>query len=167
VTAPSPTLLPPGKRSNSELVYDARAGAGLLNERDRATVKAYQKVKRLFWGPTYFQQGPILRARPTPPVQHTLGVGYGSVRVAIFNCQTSVTAPSSSPSNRETVRAARTPPNRHHPPGIKNSKSESYAEIDTDGLRTRPANVVRKFAAKALGLTVPPTLLAEAGEVIE
>src|SRR5262249_32691402 len=59
------------------------------------------------------------------------------------------------------------PPNRHHPPGIKNSKSESYAEIDTDGLRTRPANVVRKFAAKALGLTVPPTLLAEAGEVIE
>ena len=83
MTAPSPTLLPPGKRSNSELVYDARAGAGLLNERDRATVKAYQKVKRLFWGPTYFQQGPILRARPTPPVQHTLGVGYGSVRVAI------------------------------------------------------------------------------------
>jgi hypothetical protein len=76
VTTPSPTLLPPGKRSNSELVYDARAGAGLLNERDRATVKAYQKVKRLFWGPTYFQQGPILRARPTPPVQHTLGVGY-------------------------------------------------------------------------------------------
>jgi hypothetical protein len=34
---------------------------------------------------------------------------------------------------------------RHHPPGIKNSKSKSYAEIDTDSLRTRTASVVREF----------------------
>jgi hypothetical protein len=31
----------------------------------------------------------------------------------------------------------RTPRHRHHLPGIKNSQSESYAEIDSDGLRTR------------------------------
>jgi hypothetical protein len=33
----------------------------------------------------------------------------------------------------------------HHPPGIKNSKSESYAEIGRDRLCTRPADLVREF----------------------
>jgi hypothetical protein len=37
----------------------------------------------------------------------------------------------------ETVRAVRTPPHRHHLPGIKNFHSDSYAEIGTDSLRTR------------------------------
>jgi hypothetical protein len=42
-----------------------------------------------------------------------------------------------SSSRRQTVRAARTPRHRHHPPGIKNFHSDSYAEIDTDSLPTR------------------------------
>jgi hypothetical protein len=39
--------------------------------------------------------------------------------------------------DHETVRRATTPRHCHHPPGIKNSRSDSYAEIDTDSLRTR------------------------------
>jgi hypothetical protein len=53
--------------------------------------------------------------------------------------------PRARPSNRETVRAARTPPHRHHPPRIKNCQSESYAEIDTDSLCTRLSSVGRHF----------------------
>jgi hypothetical protein len=52
---------------------------------------------------------------------------------------------SSSPSNRETVRAARTSWHRHHPPEIKKAPSDSYAEIGTDRLRVRPAEFVREF----------------------
>jgi hypothetical protein len=39
----------------------------------------------------------------------------------------------------ETVKPfeAKTPPHRHHPPGIRNSKSDGYAGIGTDSLRTR------------------------------
>jgi ABC transporter substrate binding protein len=43
---------------------------------------------------------------PPPPVQLTGGSICGSVRVAIFDCQTTLPTLSSSPSNRETVRAA-------------------------------------------------------------
>ena len=47
--------------------------------------------------------------------------------------------------HRETVRAARTPWHRHHPPGIKNSKSKSYAEMRTDSLRYETADVMHEF----------------------
>ena len=62
--------------------------------------------------------------------------------------------------HRKTVRAARTPPQRHHPPGIRNSQSESYAEIDTDSLRTTLralcANLILPRAGDPPGLSSIP-----------
>ena len=88
------------------------------------------------------------------PVQDTRGVKWNdSLQVATFNCQRAVTALPSSPSNRETVQAVRTPPHRHHLPGFKNSQSESYAEIGADRFRTRLSSVVREFRRRRLGST--------------
>jgi hypothetical protein len=75
-------------------------------------------------------------ARDTPPSGHrTPGVSCGSVPVATFNGQTGDTALSSSPSTVKPFQQ-RTAGKCHHPPGIKNSKSESYAGMSTDRLRT-------------------------------
>jgi hypothetical protein len=65
-------------------------------------------------------------SRPPPyrPVQHPLGSSVARCR--------SVYA-------RDLPR---TPRHRHHLPGIKNSKSESYAEIAKDSWRTRLPNCV-------------------------
>jgi hypothetical protein len=110
----------------------------------------YWKVKRLFSGPGYSERVPFRAGEPPRPVQHTLGVSYGSVQVATFNCQTGLSLPRARPSNRETVRAARTPRHRHHLPGITTFPSESYAEIGTDSLCTRLSSVVRGFACAGL-----------------
>src|SRR5262249_12143637 len=62
------------------------------------------------------------------------GVNYGGrlgSEVAAFNCRTTYRSLELA-IDHESDRPVRTPRHRHHPPGIKNSQSESYAEIGTD-----------------------------------
>ena len=88
-------------------------------------------------------------ARETPPACPAYrGVSCGSVQVAIFDGQTVLPLPRTRRRNRKTVRAPRTPRHRHHPPGIRNFHSDSYAEIDMDSLRTGLSSVVREFGSQ-------------------
>jgi hypothetical protein len=57
--------------------------------------------------------------------------------VAIFNCQTTVAALSSSPPIVKPLEQGELHRHCHHPPGIKNFHSDSYAEIGTVRLCTR------------------------------
>ena len=116
----------------------------------RQTVK--QNLSAYF-GSYIFSTGSSLRARPTPACPAYPGVKCVSVQVAMFDGQTVLPLSSSSPSNRETVRAGRTPRHCHHPPGIRNSPSESYAGRSTDRLSTR----LRTWCTSLLILPARPT----------
>jgi hypothetical protein len=86
----------------------------------------------------------ISRRKPSPPVQPTGGSVVLSPRcrshyLMLTRCYRSLELAV----DRETVRAARTPRHRHHRPGIRNSKSESYAEIDGGSLSCARPGFVR------------------------
>jgi hypothetical protein len=84
---------------------------------------------------SYAKPTPEKRSRAgDPPRLSSIPGGqlWQSVQVAIFDRR-----------HRETVRAVRTPRHCHHLPGIRNSRSDSYAEIETGSLHTRLPNVVR------------------------
>ena len=90
---------------------------------------------------SYAKPTPTSTARPRPtPVQHTLGCQLCGQLAAGRN------VPPTPRRHRETVRAATTPRHRHHLPGSRNSKSESYAEISTNRLRTRLRTWCTSFA---------------------
>jgi methylphosphotriester-DNA--protein-cysteine methyltransferase len=97
----------------------------------------------------------ILLARETHPGLSSMGVG-SNWSPCLSRREPPSPLSSSSPSNRETVRAVRSPRHRHHPPRIRNFQSESYAGRSTDGFCTRPADLVRDFAAALFKLSVSP-----------
>jgi hypothetical protein len=85
---------------------------------------------------------------PSRAVQHTGGPVVARCRsqyLIVTRCYRSLKLAA----DCETVRAVRTPRHRHHPPGIRNFHSDSYAEIDTDSLRTGLSSVVRERPAHA------------------
>ena len=124
------------------------------SERKREQWSGYaeQIVSRLLT----FQKGH--RPGETPrPVLDTLGVNcaVASVQVATSNCRPALPLSRA----RRTVKSfnqRELQRHRHHPPGIKNFHSDSYAEIGTDSLRTRLPNVVRGFGVRGFGCTRDP-----------
>jgi hypothetical protein len=102
-----------------------------------------------------------LCARPTPACP---AYGGSTVQVAIFDGQTVLPLSLAPLSNPETVRALRTPRHRHHPPEIRNSKTEQLRRNRNGQIGHETCDVVHEFATGRVSRAQENSRTAPIGE---